>query len=346
MEFLDGVHAQPENLDRSREVVWSALLETDPGVLRYGTIAAVGMGASTHAAAAFAAELRARHRPAYPVSASELLGDRVDLADAYVGISFSGRSRETVEAFGRLTGSARLGLTNYPERAFGAAVDHVVPLGCGEDTRVSTLSYTATVQALGLLVERSTASATVEWSALPEQAAEVLKTAPADAIATAFGEVSSIDVIGSGHRYGSAGAASLLIREAAHTPTAAYETYEYLHGPLEVAAPGRGALVFGSGREIALAADLAGWGSPTVLVTDAEQLPDGLERDNLLVVRLPKLPAIAGCVLDILPVQLAVAELAERRGVRIALHHMPADTKLPESPAVSPAGSPLPGSGR
>ena len=76
---------------------------------------------------------------------------------------------------------------------------------------------------------------------------------------------------------------------------------------------------------------MAGWGSPTVLVTDAEQLPDGLERDNLLVVRLPKLPAMAGCVLDILPVQLAVAELAERRGVRIELHHMPDDTKLPES---------------
>ena len=52
--------------------------------------------------------------------------------------------------------------------------------------------------------------------------------------------------------------------------------------------------------------------------------------------------------------QLVMAELAERRGVRIALHHMPADTKLPESPAVPPAvspvgssaGSPLPGSGR
>src|SRR5207248_7077047 len=125
-------------------------------------------------------------------------------------------------------------------------------------------------------------------------------------------------------RAGSVGAAALLLREAVHVPTAGYATREYLHGPLEVAAAGRGALVFGAGTEAQLAAELAGWGASVVLVTSADEPP---ATPGLTVVRVPALPGLAATVLDILPVQTAAAALAERNGWTIALHHMPADTK-------------------
>lgn len=71
-------------------------------------------------------------------------------------------------------------------------------------------------------------------------------------------------------------------------------------------------------------------GCAVVLVTDAD---GGLPvHPNLHVVRLPSLPGLAGCVLDILPVQLAVHRLAELSGRPIELRRMPADTKLPPRP--------------
>ncbi|MEU5721815.1 hypothetical protein [Micromonospora sp. NPDC047738] len=52
-------------------------------------------------------------------------------------------------------------------------------------------------------------------------------------------------------------------------------------------------------------------------------------QDGLLVVRLPRLAGLGGCVLDILPVQLAAHVLAQRAGRPAELRHVPADTKLP-----------------
>jgi glucosamine--fructose-6-phosphate aminotransferase (isomerizing) len=132
--------------------------------------------------------------------------------------------------------------------------------------------------------------------------------------------------VASGVRQATAGAAGLLLREAANLPTASFATREYLHGPLETAGPDRAVLLFGAGREPSLAAELAGYGARVVLVTDAAG--DLARHPNLCTIRLPAAAGLAGCVLDILPVQLAAYALAERAGRAIELRHMPADTKL------------------
>ena len=221
--------------------------------------------------------------------------------------------------------AARLALTNHPDSPLGEIADTVVPLGCAEDTSVSTLSYTATLQALGLLAERMSGRHRTDWDRLPDLAAQVLE-ADAEPLAAAFGEAGCVDVVASGVRVATAGAAALLVREAAHLPSASFTTREYLHGPLETAGPGRAALLFGAGRELSLAMDLARYGARVVLVTDADR--DLPTHDNLLVVRLPRLAGLGGCVLDILPVQLAAHAIAQRAGRPIELRHMPADTKL------------------
>src|SRR5262249_20301348 len=127
--------------------------------------------------AGFAAALRAAGRAAVAISAADCTPG---LADGYLAISQSGRSRETVEALaaaGLPAGVApgrRVALTNDPDGPLATVADLVLPLGCGEDSRVSTLSYTATVQALALLADALTGSppSTVD---LPNLAETLLK---------------------------------------------------------------------------------------------------------------------------------------------------------------------------
>jgi len=329
--YLDGVLAQPDNLWRSASAV-QAELAGATGVaaraaLGTGRIAALGIGASAAAATGFAAALRAAGRAAVAVNPAEL-SDAVPagLAEGYVAISQSGRSRETVEVLAAIEPGRRIGVTNDPGAPLATVVDTVLPLACDEDTRVSTLSYTATVQALGLLVD-ALAGRPSPWPPVLAQFATTVLGVDVAPVAGALASVSSVDVVGAGMRMASAGAAALLLREAAHLPATALATREYLHGHLEAAGPGRGALIFGAGRELALAADLASYGCVVVLVTDAA---GGLPaHPNLHVVRLPGLPGLAGCVLDMLPVQLAAYWLAQIAGREIELRHMPADTKLP-----------------
>jgi glucosamine--fructose-6-phosphate aminotransferase (isomerizing) len=326
---------------RSASVVRAALARPvgarAAAAVELGCLLAFGMGASAHAAAGFAALMRRAGRPALAASAADLDTDSpAGLAAAYLAISQSGRSRETVSALAAVptTGpsaagpSTRIALTNEPDGPLGALADTVLPLGCGPDTRVSTLSYTATLQALGLLADRVTGGPSADWAALPSLASAALSQ-DVDALVATLDDVDCIDVVGSGVRVATAGAVALLLREAAHLPAAGFATREYLHGPLETVGPRLGVLLFGSGREVPLAASLAEHGARVVLLTDAEVDPTGR---HVSVLRLPAAAGLAGCVLDVLPVQLACAALADRAGRAIELRHMPADTKLSGDP--------------
>jgi glucosamine--fructose-6-phosphate aminotransferase (isomerizing) len=310
-DYLDAVHAQPANLVRSHAVVSDALrsLRLPPGLL-----VAFGMGASAHAAAGFAAV----YSSAIALSAAE---PPPTGAGSYLAISHSGRSRETVAALAAVTGAPRIALTNDAAAPIASSADVVLPLGCAEDSRVSTLSYTATIQALGLLADRLTGQSSLGFHHAPDAVASALALDVDAAVETLAG-VQSVDVIGSGVHAASAGAAGLLLREAARLPTATYPTREYLHGALEPAGPGRGALIFGTEREARLAADLAEYGSSVVLVTAGPSHP------RLCVITVPELPGLAGCLTDIVPVQLIAAGLAARAGIPISLRYMPDDTKL------------------
>jgi glutamine---fructose-6-phosphate transaminase (isomerizing) len=310
--FADAIRAQPAALRHALTVTrrWPAF---DPG----GLLVVFGMGASAHAARGFAAGLRQAGRPAVALSASSTLPGG---AGGYLAISQSGRSRETFEALASVPGPVAV-LTNDPDSPVGRAGAVVLELGCGADSRVSSLSYTATVQALGVLAGRLGASPAVDWAGLPDVVAALLELDVRTAV-TSFTRVSHVDVIGSGVHAASAGAAGLVLREAARLPTAAYPAREYLHGALEATGPGRGALVF---DDADLAATLAAYGTAVVLVTAA----DVPAAPGLCVVRVPPLAALAAAVAAIVPVQLMAAGLAAHHGHEIALRYMPSSTKLP-----------------
>ena len=128
-------------------------------------------------------------------------------------------------------------------------------------------------------------------------------------MAERFDRARIIDVVGSGASNATAGGA-LLLREAARAHTAAHETYNYLHGPMEPVDDSCACIVVGDDREVRLARELSSLGCQTLLVTRRSDVePD----EALTVLTLPSTrrdgagdPAAAA----------ARVSLAARRGLR------------------------------
>jgi glucosamine--fructose-6-phosphate aminotransferase (isomerizing) len=335
MDYYEAVASQPANLAASATTVGAALRSIDLTPWRAGAIAACSMGASSHAGRTFVHRLARHGRRAISIDASELisLGAPANVADSFVFVSEGGRSRETIEAAMSVAPGARLGITNSPAAPVSQAVDAVLPLGHGEDSKVYTVGYTATLQAFGLL---ATAIDGIDegddWAALPALFESTL-SATADAarqVADLFADLTSLDFVGTGAFASSVTEAALLFRESTRTPTAAHETYQYLHGPMESLTASHGCVLFGDDREVALAQYLARAGVTTVLVT-SETVPAA---KALVVIAVPSVPAVSRAILDIVPLQLVAGELSRSRGLGIDgfLYHQD-DTKIDAVPA-------------
>ncbi len=222
--FLEGVLAQPENLRDAAARVTDALAAGDLGPLRAGTIVLSGIGASWHALLPATRALRRAGRRAFAVPAPELPGTR-GLADAYVLISQSGASTELLAAREALDGAPVYVLSARAESPLVASAEHWLPLSRRPDTPVSTLSYTATLQALGMLcaaiapegVER------IDWGSVADLAAESLDRhgEAAELLAAQLAAARTLDAVAATPALASAGETSLLAREGLHLPAGA-----------------------------------------------------------------------------------------------------------------------------
>lgn len=331
MKYDDAVASQPANLESTRAQLGDALRAADLTPWRTGSVAVVAMGANSHAGWLLVELLRRAGRRALNVSASAVLEDVVPeaFADAYVLVSEGGRSRETVGAAMRLPAGRRLGLTNVPESPLSHAVDVALTIGHGEDSPVYTVGYTATLQAFGVLASAlGIGAGSEDLAALPELLRRILTSgaAPMDELAESFARLGSIDFVGRGASFASAAESALLFREATRTPTAAFETHQYLHGPMEALAADRGCVLFGDDREVELAGYLAERSVPVLLVTSAAVTPTAA----VSIVPLPTASLVSRAVLEIAPLQLLAGAVARRKGLKIEgfVHHQH-DTKLP-----------------
>jgi glucosamine--fructose-6-phosphate aminotransferase (isomerizing) len=268
--------------------------------------------------------LRSAGRRAFALQATELDDEGArELADAFVLVSQSGASTETVAALERIGGMPMVAISARGHSPLVEASTAWLPLGPEPDTPVATLSYTATLQALGMLCDALLGVEGSVWSRLPELCENVLEAAagPASELASEFAEVTTLECVGGGPGLASARETALLGREALRLPATGIETREYLHGPLEAVAPGFGAIIFGRERERSLAREMASFGAQVALVGDRNDGAPGF--------RLPEVPPIAAPILQILPVQLLVSELAARRGLTIGeLRRHQDDTKV------------------
>jgi glucosamine--fructose-6-phosphate aminotransferase (isomerizing) len=327
-QWRDAVHRQPANLAAAAAAFADAITDVDLEPLRRGTIVFAGIGASAHALIPAVLALRSAGRRAFALQATELADgwmgtDPRELADAFVLVSQSGASTETVAALERIQGVPMVAISARGDSPLAEASTAWLPLGPEPDTPVATLSYTATLQTLGMLCDALLEETGPVWSRLPSLAEQVLEASavPAGELAADFAAVTTLECVGGGPGLASAREAALLGREALRLAATGMETREYLHGPLEAVAPGFGAVIFGRERERSLALEMASFGAQVALVGDRNGGVPGFS--------LPEVPPIAAPILQILPVQLLVSELAGRRGLTIGeLRRHQDDTKV------------------
>jgi glucosamine--fructose-6-phosphate aminotransferase (isomerizing) len=327
--FHEAIFAQVENLESAASAAREALAAAELEPLREGVLILTGMGASWHALAPAVRALRAAGRRVFAVPPPELAEARASaLGDAFIVVSQSGASAETVAALEQLDGAFVAAISASGDGLLASAADLWLPLGALPDTPVATLSYTATLQALGLLCDELLGIRhNSQWDSLPQLVAETLGGCEPEAHAAAnrLQGIHALDAVGGGASVASAGETALLAREGLRIPATGYETRQYLHGPLESAARGLGCVLFGSGRELTLASSLLSYGASVALVTDR---PSAVATGSNLFV-IPNVRELARPILEILPMQLTVAHLARARGVTIGqLHRQQHDTKL------------------
>jgi glutamine---fructose-6-phosphate transaminase (isomerizing) len=207
-----------------------------------------------------------------------------------------------------------------------------LPLSRREDSAVSSLSYTASLQALGMLSDELAGDdRRADWATVADLAAESLQRHLADAqvLAEQLAGSAVLDAVASAGALASAGESALLGREALHLPAMHEETRQYLHGPLESVRPGFMCLLFGAAREFQLAEALSGYGAGACVVTSADlAAPFGAH-----VIRIAPCAEAAAPILQILPVQLAVAAAAQTLGLPVEeLARQQADTKIAATP--------------
>jgi glucosamine--fructose-6-phosphate aminotransferase (isomerizing) len=315
MKFADGIVAQPEVLAASRDRILAGLGAL-PTPRPDDVLALIGVGASDFLARGAARAWRDAGLRAFAVSAAEVTEAGAGAADVVVAISESGRSTETIEAVRLVDGRPTVAVVNAPESPLARACTAVLHQDSGDDSPVYTTGYTAALQALGLLGEHWSGRGT-DWTALPGLAREVLDGAAEPMVA--WSEVVAgariVDVVAAGVSSATAGEGALLLRESARLHTAAHETRNYLHGPMEPLDPETACVIVGSGREVRLARDTAALGCPTLLLTSDE---DVRSDDALTVLRLPRAgSALASAVLEMLPFQLLALAVAGRRGLAV-----------------------------
>jgi glucosamine--fructose-6-phosphate aminotransferase (isomerizing) len=336
MRYIEAVYAQGKNLRTSRASVTDRLRSLDLAPWRDRRLALTGMGASINAVAAVL--------PAYwsaGLTASGWLGPELERAglaagaEAVVAVSQTGTSAEIFSALRHLPeGCPRLVVTDVEDSPIGGLADATIPLALLEDSNVRTLGYTGTVQALLLLRDAlapGSAPAT-DWDQLADEVDRQLAPATelAEKLLPVLRGVTAFDVVGSGVHAGTAAQGALLLREVCKLPASSYETYQYLHGPIEGVAPGRVLIAIGGAREARLAESMAAVGATVLLITAADTPDVAGGQPTITVFGLPPaLGDLAQAVLAILPVQTIIGLLAEDLGCADGeFRHHQDDTKV------------------
>lgn len=327
MSYRATIARQPQSLTDSHAAARAELAGMDLSPLDRSVLGITGIGASHAAAVVGAAQAQADGRRGFAIRAGDMAAGR-DLCDVLIGLSHRGRSVETVAALRGLPSAARLAITNDPKSPLALTAELHLRLANGPDATPSSTGYTATLLALGMALERLQGAAEDSFAAIGALSARVLQGLDAGMARAGklFALRRAIDCVGAGAALGTADEASLLIREAARIPTAAFDTRHYLHGPMESMDAATGVVLFGAGREVELAHHLDRIGCPALLVTTAS-VPQG---EWLTVLQVPAQEnLIAQAILDILPAQVLAAQLSDAAGLTdTKFRYRMSDTKI------------------
>ena len=220
----------------------------------------VGCGTSLYVAQA-AAALReaAGHGLTDAFAASELpTGRRYDVL---VAISRSGTTSEVVHALGRGLADRTVAITAVAGTPVPAAADAAVTLPFADERSVVQTRFATT--ALALLRERGEPGSAARAADDADRALDA--ALPVDPTG-----VEQWTFLGRGWTVGLAHEAALKLREAAQAWTESYPAFEYRHGPISIAAPGR--VVWSHGPLDAAIAEAVAATGATLVVPDLDPL--------------------------------------------------------------------------
>jgi fructoselysine-6-P-deglycase FrlB-like protein len=326
--FREAIALQPAALKISLDAITKRLDALDIAPLKNGPVVLVGIGASLYAATVAAAQMRSQGLRAFALPGTDLYDASIDAGGAYIAFSASGRSEEPARAMELRPAAETYGIAKADGTPISRVVKHMIATESGTDSSPNTTSYLGSLLAAALLAEKAGKPFDKKWAELPALAAQVLsETAPqAEKAGRLFAGKKTIDCVGAGCAYGTAGYAALLIREAARVAAQDWDTLNFLHGPMEPNDGDSGVLLFGNGREVKLAQDLAGFGIPSVLITNRTDIA---EIDKLVVISVPDFSSpIGNAILQAIPAQLLIATLSEERGLPVCnFRYRQTDTK-------------------
>jgi glucosamine--fructose-6-phosphate aminotransferase (isomerizing) len=327
--YREAIALQPASLDACLRAVRTRLEEIDVAPLRSGTIVLHGIGASLYAAVAAAAHMRAQGLRAFAMPSTDLYDEAVNAGDAYIAFSASGRSVEPARAMELRPNAMSYGIAKAADTPLANVVRTMIATNSGNDSGPNTTSYLGSLFTAALLSDKASSTSGGDWSSLADRARALLSAVAsrADKAAALLHGKTSIDCVGAGSARGTAGYTALLIREAARMPAQNWDTLNFLHGPMEPNDGNAGVILFGDGREVQLAKDLAGFGIPTVLITSRADIADA---DNLVVIAVPAFASGLGdAILQAIPAQLLIAKLSEDAGLPVCdFRYRQTDTKI------------------
>jgi fructoselysine-6-P-deglycase FrlB-like protein len=275
----------------------------------------VGIGASHATAASPVWVLRARGIDAWRLSAGDQPLPFPASDHPIVGISQSGKSTETLAVLQSVGADRRYAVVNSSPSPITAVAARHLSLGNVPDSYASTIGFTATVAALGMIADAwDGGTIGTDWDVLPSRfaALEAALAFQIQPLADLFDGATSADFVGAAASAGTAEVAALLFREVVRLPSMGTTTRQYLHGQMESAGGGVHVL-FGDEREADIARSLSAVGHRVILVTTLDTDPPG----SVHTVRLPDVAPPQRTILETLVMQTLVKSVAEARGLPI-----------------------------
>lgn len=314
LKFDEGIAAQSAGLTESVQQVreWLDTGAAEP--MKGKSLLLVGIGASYAAAATPVYALRQAGIAAFRSACSDVSDEGISLADMYVGISQGGRSRETIQALLTVPKERRIAVVNNSESPLASEAGTVLNVGDLIDSRMSSIGFTATVAALGLLAEwLSTGTTDAGWDNIGPLTDKVM--ADNDESLRIFGakiaERGTVDVVAAAPNLTSAEQGALLFREGPFVPSMAMDTRSYLHGPMDCAGASTAHVLIGRSREGLLADQLSEKSVPILLITDEDVTA------SATIIRIPQLNAVQRSVVEVALLQRLVQHTANAFGRNI-----------------------------
>lgn len=332
--FHDAVRAQPELLRASSAAISESLQRVTIAPWRPGeTVAVLAMGASTNTGHALVAALAENGVRCANLTASEVAAAPASFepGDHYVLVSESGRSPEPIAAARDRVKGRRIAVTNFPDAAISEVADQTIGYGGIDDSHVYTSGYLSTLMSYAAIMDAAGLRSGFDPADASQLVADTIdrNSKRTEEIAARFDGIGDVDLIGRGFGISSATQGALVFREALRLASTGWETYQYLHGPLESTTEGSLLIVIGDGRELDVVPQLAAGGVQVIVLTsDPARVA---EHDRVATIAIGSPAGFARTIEETVVLQMLADSVARRQGITIEefLYSQP-DTKLPQ----------------